>query len=161
MRPACVQSPTVGRHKPSEAVRFRRKGWQNAPVTPATTMPSALKDRRILIAEDGFALAAVMETVLSTLGCQVVGPVARLAEGMALAEAAGLDGALLDVSLDGEESYALADALLGREVPIILVTGRRPDELPSRFRVLPRMAKPFDMPSLVRLCTRTFAGGAA
>jgi DNA-binding response OmpR family regulator len=125
-------------------------------VTPATLEPSALKDRRILIAEDGFALAVVMETVLSTLGCRVVGPVARLADGLELAQDEGLDGALLDVSLDGEESYALADALLGREVPIILVTGRPPDELPSRYRVLPRVAKPFDMPALVRLCTRTF-----
>lgn len=120
---------------------------------------TTLKDRRILIAEDGFTLASVMETVLSTLGCRVVGPVARLAEGLELARDGELDGALLDVSLDGEESYALADALLGREVPVILVTGRRSEDLPRRYRALPIMAKPFDMPALVQLCTRTFAGG--
>jgi DNA-binding response OmpR family regulator len=125
-------------------------------VTPAISPASALKDRRILIAEDGFALANVMETVLSTLGCQVVGPIARVSEGMQLAHAAGLDGALLDVSLDGEDAYALADTLLGRAVPVILVTGRLPEELPSRFRGLPMMAKPFNMPELIRLCSRTF-----
>ena len=97
-----------------------------------------------------------MEKVLSTLGCRVVGPVSRLADGLELAHDEGLDGALLDISLDGEESYVLADALLGRAVPVILVTGRRPDELPSRYRMLPIVAKPFDMPALVRLCTRTF-----
>jgi DNA-binding response OmpR family regulator len=127
-------------------------------VTTTSPEPSALKDRRILIAEDGFALAAVMQTVLSTLGCRVVGPVACLAQGLELADDEGLDGALLDVSLDGQECYELADALLGREVPVILVTGRRPEELPSRFRSLPMMPKPFAMPALVRLCTRTFAG---
>lgn len=130
--------------------------WHNAPVTPSTPDRAPLKDRRILIAEDGFALATVLETVLSNLGCSVVGPVARLAEGLELAQDEGLDGALLDISLDGEESYALADALLGRAVPVILVTGRRRDQLPSRFRPLPIMAKPFDMPALVRLCASTF-----
>jgi DNA-binding response OmpR family regulator len=126
-------------------------------VTPANSEASALKDRRILIAEDGFALANIMETVLSTLGCQVVGPIARVSEGLRLARAAGLDGALLDVSLDGEEAYAIADTLLGRAVPVILVTGRRPEELPTRFRELPRVDKPFAMPALIRLCTQTFA----
>ncbi len=101
-----------------------------------------------------------METVLSTLGCRVIGPVGRVADGLELALDEGLDGALLDVSLGGEESYALADALLDLDVPIILVTGRRPDELPSRFRLLPMMAKPFDMPALVRLCSRTFTSAA-
>jgi DNA-binding response OmpR family regulator len=121
---------------------------------------AALKDRRILIAEDGFALAVVMETVFSTLGCHVVGPVGRVADGLELAQDEGLDGALLDISLGGEESYALADALLDLDIPVILVTGRRPDELPSRFRLLPMMAKPFDMPALIRLCSRTFASAA-
>ena len=134
---------------------------QNGPVTYQQPNSESLRDRRILVAEDGFALAAVLETVLSTLGCEVVGPVGRLAEGLRLAENAGLDGALLDVSLDGEECYALADALLHREVPVILVTGRRPDELPTRFRGLPMMPKPFDMPALVSLCARTFTPPAA
>jgi DNA-binding response OmpR family regulator len=116
----------------------------------------ALSGRRILIAEDGFALATVLETALSTLGCQVVGPVARIEDGLALACEGPLDGALLDVSLGGEEAYPLADALLGRSVPVILVTGRTRNELPERYQVLPIMPKPFDMPSLVRLCNRTF-----
>lgn len=117
----------------------------------------ALNGRRILIAEDGFALASVLETALSTLGCEVVGPVARIEDGLEFAAHAPLDGALLDVSLGGEESFALADALLGRSVPVILVTGRTRNELPERYKVLPLVPKPFDMPSLVRLCNRTFA----
>lgn len=128
---------------------------------PAGTLPpmqdaNALSGRRILIAEDAFPLATVLETVLSTLGCRVVGPVGRLQDGLQLARRGALDGALLDVTLGGEDSYELADALLGRDVPIILVTGRAPEELPPRYKALPIMAKPFDMPSLVRLCSRTF-----
>ena len=34
-----------------------------------------------------------------------------------------LDGALLDVSLNGKSSFPVADELLGHEVPFILVTG--------------------------------------
>lgn len=121
----------------------------------------ALHGRRILIAEDGFALAAVLEMTLSTLGCEVVGPVAHIDDGLALAERSALDGALLDVSLCGEEAFTLADALIERSVPVILVTGRMRYELPERYRSLPMMPKPFDMPSLVRLCNRTFAPGSA
>lgn len=116
----------------------------------------ALHGRRILIAEDGFALATVLEAALSTMGCQVVGPVARIEDGLALAKRGPLDGALLDVSLGGEEAYELADALIDRSVPVILVTGRMRNELPERYRILPMMPKPFDMSSLVRLCNRTF-----
>ena len=130
-------------------------------MASVTAEALALHGRRVLIAEDGFALAAVLETALSTLGCEVVGPVARIDDGLALAERCELDGALLDVSLAGEESYALADALIDRSVPVILVTGRRRNELPERYRLLPMMPKPFDMPSLIRLCNRTCGPGLA
>lgn len=126
-----------------------------------TSEAGVLQGRRILIAEDGFALAAMLETVLTTFGCRVVGPVGRLEDALALARERPLDGALLDVSLGEDDSFALADTLLGRRVPVILVTGRRPDELPPRFQELPVVGKPFDMARLVRLCSRTFAGAQA
>lgn len=121
-----------------------------------TPEASILQGRNILIAEDGFALAAVLETVLSTFGCRIVGPVGCLADGLELVRERPLDGALLDVSLCDGDCFALADALLGRDIPVILVTGRKLDELPPRYQALPIVGKPFDMAQLVRLCGRTF-----
>lgn len=117
---------------------------------------SGLKGLRVLVVEDVFSMALVMENTLTALGCQVVGPVARLDDALALALAEPLDGALLDVNLNGEAIYPVVDELQARGVPLIFVTGYSAGALPETYRRLPRVAKPFDMRVLVQLMGETF-----
>ncbi len=123
------------------------------------TGESGLRGLRVLVVEDVFSMALVMENTLTALGCKVVGPVARLEEARALALVEPLDGALLDVNLNGEAVYPVVDALQARGVPVIFVTGYSAGALPETYRNLPRVVKPFDMRALVELMSRTF--GAA
>ena len=65
----------------------------------------------ILVVEDNFMLAELTKDLLEDTGCRVVGPVDRLEEGLAHARAERLDGAILDINLHGELSFAIAEVL--------------------------------------------------
>jgi DNA-binding response OmpR family regulator len=78
---------------------------------------------RILVVDDEPLISMLMEDWLTELGCEVVGPVASVADGLELARSAELDGAILDVNLGNETCYALADALRHRGVPLAFATG--------------------------------------
>jgi CheY-like chemotaxis protein len=106
-------------------------------------MAGLLEDWRILIVEDDFVVALDMSEIIAELGGTVIGPVGQLAEGLALAETEGLSGAILDINLGGENSFALADRLLARGVPVIFATGYESTMVPKRFAAIPKLSKPF------------------
>lgn len=123
------------------------------------TGEARLKGLCVLVVEDVFSMAIILESTLQALGCQVVGPVARLDQARQLAATAPLDGALLDVNLNGEAVYPLVEDLKTRGVPFIFVTGYSESALPEVYRGLPRLVKPFDMRTLVGLMAREFGRG--
>lgn len=79
--------------------------------------------KRVLIVEDEPVVAMCLEDILDSLGCVTIGPASRLNEGLALAEAGGLDAAILDINLGGERSNAIAEALLAQAVPFAFASG--------------------------------------
>ena len=83
----------------------------------------ALEGLRILVVEDNFLAAEVVRDALERHGCTVVGPVGRVADAMPLAEGEALDAAVLDVNLNGERCFAIAEALRGRDVPFVFLSG--------------------------------------
>lgn len=78
---------------------------------------------RVLVVEDEPIVAMCLEDMLIELGCDVVGPAAQLASGLALAEGEALDAAILDINLGGERSYPIAAALRGRGLPYVFASG--------------------------------------
>jgi DNA-binding response OmpR family regulator len=106
---------------------------------------------RILVAEDALMIADLIAEGLAAEGCDVVGPVPRVEQGVVLAETERLDGALLDIDLAGEPSYAIATALLQRNVPFAFLTGYTEQAVPLAFRNIPRLAKPFYFRDLLTL----------
>ena len=127
-------------------------------------MPGAkgpLAGRRILIVEDEFLIAEVMEEWLSGAGAEVVGPVPSVEQALELLEEPGkaLDGAVLDVNLGrGETAYPIADRLNERGVPYLFATGevRIADDPDHRARL--RLEKPLTKQMLVREVQRLVAG---
>jgi two-component SAPR family response regulator len=116
-----------------------------------------LAGQRILIAEDEGLIALELETALSDLGCDVVGPVSRIDEVLRYVEAGAVDGALLDVNLRGERVFSILPQLIARALPIIITSGYDDATLfPEPFRSLPRIAKPFNDNALREVCLRTF-----
>lgn len=99
---------------------------------------------RVLIVEDEYFIAEDLARGFRKAGVEIVGPVASLADAIALAELDQLDGAVLDINLSGEMIYPLADTLMEQAVPIVFVTGYDAFAIPERYGAIPRCQKPFD-----------------
>jgi CheY-like chemotaxis protein len=103
---------------------------------------------RLLLVEDQYALAVTLADVAVALGADVVGPVAEVSDALALIERLPeLDGAVLDVHLGDQTTYAVADALMARGLPFLFATGAEPLQLPRRFADVPVCRKPFGVAS--------------
>jgi DNA-binding response OmpR family regulator len=117
----------------------------------------ALAGLRILLVEDEFLVAMLVEEMLHDLHCEIVGPVSTLKEAVATVRQNRLDGALLDANLHGKNSSPVADELLGHEVPFILVTGysgHKGD--PPVLERAPRVRKPVNFDELADRMTEVF-----
>ena len=118
---------------------------------------SKLQGLRILVAEDEGLIALELQTVLQDFGCEVVGPVSRVGDVLREAERGGLDGALLDVNLHGEQIFAILPQLIALDLKIVIASGHDDATLfPPDFRDLPRLAKPFDERALRAMCEAVF-----
>lgn len=120
-------------------------------------MTGRLAGKRILVVEDEYYIAADLRQALGQEGAVVIGPAACLEDGVALAGEA-LDAALLDVNLHGEYSFAVAEALDGRGVPYMFLTGYDSSAIPERYDAAPRLIKPFVMLSVIEAVERMVEG---
>jgi CheY-like chemotaxis protein len=118
-----------------------------------------LEGLRILIAEDNLFAAMELEQTLLAFGCRPVGPVASLDQAMSLALHEDLDGALLDVELQGQLVFAVAEELQRRRIPMIFASGYGADDIfPAAFAHHPRLPKPFGEDDVRRALTAMVAG---
>jgi CheY-like chemotaxis protein len=106
--------------------------------------------RRILVVEDEFLIRMLLEDMLDELGYSIAGVAGRVGEATEIAKAGEFDVAILDVNLDGEDVYPVADILAGRGVPFLFVTGYGGRGLPEPYRDRPTLQKPFQIDDLDR-----------
>ena len=116
---------------------------------------------RVLIVEDSYLVLISLEDMCAALGWQVVGPATRLGEALALARSAKFDAALLDVNLDGEMSWEIADVLNARQIPFAFSTGYdQSNILPDHLVGTPVLAKPYRMDDVERRLRSMMAVGS-
>jgi DNA-binding response OmpR family regulator len=113
-------------------------------------MTAALEGIRVLVVEDEYLVAALIEDMLGSAGCVVSGPIPRVAEALDAVDHGTYDAAVLDVNLGGDRIDPVADALSRRNVPFAFVTGYGTGALPGRYADRPRICKPFRMADLLR-----------
>ena len=85
----------------------------------------------------------LLEDMLVDLGCAIVGPATSVNRALAMIDAEAFDAAVLDVNLDGQMSYPVADALTARGMPFVFSTGYDKDTLRDGYRTFPVLQKPF------------------
>jgi two-component sensor histidine kinase/DNA-binding response OmpR family regulator len=112
---------------------------------PHTAIPSqVLAGNRVLLVEDEALVAMVMRDMLTELGFHVVGPFGRSADAAAAAREEDVDAAVLDINLDGEAAYPVADLLAARGIPFVFVTGYGAESIDGRFAHVPVLQKPIE-----------------
>lgn len=119
---------------------------------PGTSAMPALA-RQILIVEDEALIAIMMKDALQELGIGVIGPVGTVALALTSAQLQAIDGAILDVNLNGQPIYPVADVLASRGIPFVFVTGYGPDAIDGRYAHVPVLEKPIEPETLRRLFT--------
>lgn len=105
-------------------------------------MNSALSGRRMLVVEDEMLVLMNTEDTLADLGCESVAA-ATVEQALALIDAQPFDAAMLDMNLDGEKTFAVADALAAHGVPFLFATGYAGDDMKDGYRDRPLLRKPF------------------
>jgi CheY-like chemotaxis protein len=104
---------------------------------------TALQNCRVLIVEDEATVAMLLEDFLLELGCHVTEIAARVDTALTLIEVKNLDVVILDVNLEGEASYPVADELERRKIPFLFATGYGAQAIPEEYRWHTVLQKPF------------------
>ena len=99
-------------------------------------MTAPLQGLRVLIVEDEYLVASLIEEVLEFAGCIVSGPIPRLAEALDAAGREAYDAAVLDINLKGAcfcaQAVARVMVAAGRPGAVINLTSG------AAFRSSPR-----------------------
>ena len=125
------------------------------PVRPLREKPGAA---RLLLVEDEMVVGMFMQELLEAIGYRSTEPVGRLSEALALAERERFRGAVLDMNLNGEIVYPLAELLAAQKVPFVFVTGYAPHSVDPRFTSVPILQKPVLQEELASVLERVLAG---
>jgi two-component SAPR family response regulator len=67
-----------------------------------------------------------------------------------MAREAGIDAALLDLNLHGQNSVAVADILYECRIPFVFASGYGLSGIVDRFRAVPTLTKPYRRDELER-----------
>jgi len=103
---------------------------------------------RVLVVEDEAMIAMLVEDMVTDFGSEVIGPAASIKAALDLAREEALDAAILDINVDGTDTYVVADVLRERGIPFIFASGYGASVLPSRFQGGRTLPKPFSYPVL-------------
>jgi DNA-binding NtrC family response regulator len=104
--------------------------FATAPDSTVESEAQPLHGKHVLVADDEFLIAVVIEEMLKDAGSEVVSA-GTVLEALQGASDELLSGAVLDVRLGNKTTEIVADALSKRMVPFIFYSG---EPLPQRIR---------------------------
>lgn len=99
---------------------------------------------RVVVVEDEFEVGLDIQSILTTAGYDVTGPLMTLDDALRAVEQDKFDIAVLDANLSGQNAGDVASALLKKQVPFVVVSGYAREFLPLAMSHAPLLLKPFD-----------------
>jgi CheY-like chemotaxis protein len=116
-----------------------------------------LSGRRFLVVEDEYIIAVVLEDYLADIGCSVAWHADSVGEALRVVEnEVGIDGAILDMNLNGEPIDPVAKALALRHIPFCFMTGYGSAAATGHPNA-PTISKPFDSGGLREIVSKLMA----
>ena len=107
----------------------------------------------VLLVEDEIMVAMMLEDRLEQAGYRVLAA-ANLGDALELARLEQIDVAVLDINLDGESSFPVAEVLRQRGIAFTFASGYGNVGLPERYRSENMLQKPFDSNALLGALSR-------
>lgn len=104
--------------------------------------------KRFLIVEDEVMMVFLLDEMLTILGYDIVATASSLDKALEKVETVSFDAAILDINLNGERSYTVADELQKKGTPFFFSTGYAQSSLPEGYRSIPTLQKPYHMDQL-------------
>jgi CheY-like chemotaxis protein len=111
-------------------------------------MDEVLTGRRVLVVEDEMLIFLMIEGMLEDLGFAAVTAAATIDQALGLIDTQAFDVAMLDLNLQGQKSYPIADRLAARGVPFLFSTGYGDHGLQEGYGDRPVLNKPFQQQEL-------------
>lgn len=105
--------------------------------------------RRILVVEDDWLIATDHTDILEEIGYQVLGPVSSVSATLQMIDGLHIDAAVLDLNLNGQASYPIAELLILKGVPFLFVSGYSVHDLRKEFAEVRLLSKPVDKTALL------------
>jgi CheY-like chemotaxis protein len=118
-------------------------------------MDKLLAGRSVLVIEDEMLILMMIEDMLADLGCESVAVASKIGPAISLIEGQAFDTAMLDLNLNGIESYPIADALTVRDVPYFFSTGNSLTNVKDGYRDQNVLKKPFTFEQLSSMLSRS------
>src|SRR6516165_9687164 len=117
-------------------------------MSNADDMLHRLRSSKALIAEDDTLLSLAIEDELKGLGFSQVFHATRVADALAILERDKPDVAILDVNLDGDQVFPVAEKLDEAKVPFFFITAYPPETIPEEWAERVVLQKPVHPPRL-------------
>ena len=121
-------------------------------------MNDIARGKRILVVEDEYYIADDLRRAIDRAGASIMGPVGNVAAALAAIDRERPDAVILDVNLNGDPSYAVAERLEREAIPFIFFTGYDGWSLPGQHRDTPRLTKPCNYDQVLDIVARLIGG---
>jgi DNA-binding response OmpR family regulator len=101
-----------------------------------------------LVVEDEVLVGMLLEEMLHELGYELAALSTHLDEALSLARNAPFDFAVLDINVNGRQSFPIADAIRARGLPFLFATGYGSRIVGATYKDVPILQKPFSLDEL-------------
>ncbi|MCP3401868.1 MULTISPECIES: response regulator [unclassified Bradyrhizobium] len=109
-----------------------------------------MKHASILLVEDEALIRMMLVDMVEQLGHTVIAEAGSVDLGRSLAEIEDYDCAILDINLHGFNVRPVAEAVTGRGLPLVFVSGYGTKGVPDGFQGMPVLNKPCSQEALKR-----------
>ena len=113
-------------------------------------MATSIEGCRIFVVEDELVITMLLQDMFEELRCEVVSLASRFQDALDKASTLAFEVAILDVNLNGQRTFPIAEVLTQRGLPFIFATGYGAAAVPAAFHAAPVLQKPFRIADLER-----------
>jgi CheY-like chemotaxis protein len=112
---------------------------------------------RVFVVEDEALVSMLIQDLLIDSGCDIAGSASGFDEALRKVDSIDFDVAILDINLNGKESFAIADAIATKGIPYLFSTGYGRAGLPDSYRDSIVLQKPFRQKEMLQALATALA----